>query len=289
MNRFTRLLLRGLIAGFLFFQIKSFCHRQTDGFQLHKIRSEHPFRKEWQTAGFEELPSLLSQPFTYLGSGGQSYAFVSQDRKVVLKLFKMHHLHQYPFLEHLPLPSPLSHLRDRLLKNQKEKLDNLFASCHLAFDQLKEEAGLLHLQLNPRPDSTLCVTIIDKIGIAHSLSLTDIPFALQLYAKNPFKELRLHIKRGEIQQAREIVKGIVDALKTRYEKGILDRDPALRRNIGLLDHRALFIDIGAFALSPISEQQRQEQLSRETRRMERWLAKRSPELKKYLNDLIDQS
>ena len=286
MKRSTKLLLKAAIAIALFFQVKHFCHRQTDGFVLSKVRSEHAPRPEWEitpSLSNQEIAALLSQTFTYLGCGGQCYAFLSQDKQLVLKLFKMHHLHQYPFLARIPLPSVLDHWRQKLLQNQKEKLEQLFESSHLAFTELKEESGLLHMQLNPT--STFEVKLIDKIGNQHTLALNDVPFALQRYAENPFKKLRYHIKKHELNEAKQIIDQIVSALQHRYAQGICDRDPALRRNIGIVDGHAIFIDIGAFgsADAPISEQ---EVLLQETRRMQRWLEKRSPLLNQFLLDKI---
>lgn len=286
--RIVKPLLKTTFAALAVFAVQKFCHRQTDGFQLTKIRSNISSLSEQEHQSSTSIQEILKQQFTYLGSGGQCYAFLSEDKKTVLKLFKMHHLEQHKWIQYLALPGILDSWRLKVIAVQKQKIEKFFESNTLAWSTLKEESGLIHLCLNPPEKSPYTTTLIDKLNISHTISLDKIPFALQHYAENPFKKLRTHIARKEMAEAKAIVKNIVDILKQRYEKGIGDLDPALRRNVGLLDDKAIFIDIGAFVpdLKTINQK---ELLWSETRRMDRWLDKRAPELKEYLDSLIAES
>jgi hypothetical protein len=171
---------------------------------------------------------------------------------------------------------------------QKQKLQRDYSSSHIAYTELKEETGLLHLKLNSAADSDLQVTLIDKIGIVHRLNLAKVPFALQYRADNPFKMLRLHLMHKDFEAAKDVIKEIFECLTVRYEKGIKDLDPALRRNIGLLKNRAIAIDIGSFYYAPptVTLEEIKQELFNDTRRMRRWLQKRSVELTGYLDLLI---
>ena len=170
------------------------------------------------------------------------------------------------------------------LGSQKQKLDQIFTSSSIAYSELKEETGLLYLNLDPGSSfKKLQVKLVDKLGIRHQIDLFRTPFALQIRADNPFQALRLHLKHNDIDAAKNVVMEIVDCLKGRYQKGILDRDPALRRNIGLIKDRAIAIDIGSFFYSDKLDMQKE--LQDDTRRMRRWLLKRSPELTTYLDSL----
>lgn len=291
MKTFLKLILFCL----LLFPIKRFCHQQTDGFTLTKVTSSFPPSPSWELPILQKeeerkLESLLSQPFIFLGSGGQMYAFLSEDKKTVLKLYKMHHLISYSWLEKLPLPSYLDRYRTAFLENQRKKRENLFNSSYLAMTELKEQTGLIYLQINPHPNSYLTVQLIDKLGIPHQLALNKTPFVLQEFADNPFKKLRQDIKNNDLLSAKKTIQQMIDCLTERYKKGILDTDPALRRNLGLFKDRAIFIDIGSFLPSihseplPISDL-----LYQDTRRMNRWLQKRSLPLKLYLDQLIEES
>ena len=285
------------LAVFLFWTTERFCHKKTDGFQIVKILSRLPSYPQWDTPEptFQEMADLqevFSQPFFFLDSGGQCYAFVSKDGKIVLKLFKMHHLRQYPVLHKIPFPGICNQWKTQFLHFQKQKLDKVFSSSHIAYTQLQAETGLLYLNLNPKPQfENLHVTLIDKIGIEHTLSLKDIPFVLQHKADNAFQILRFHLLHRDMTAAKEVIRDIVECLTARYKKGIKDTDPALRRNIGLLKKGAISIDIGSFVRpsQPMSPEDSKRELLNDTRRMRRWLQKRSLELTSYFDALIAEA
>lgn len=280
------------VAAVCLWMVSKFCHFQTQGFQTVKIISHLPSSPQWETpaASSDEmarLKTIFSQPFSYFGSGGQSYAFLSQDGQVVLKLFKMHNVRQYPYLYRLALPGILDGWRISLLHWQKKKLERIFSSSRLAYTELKEESGLLFLNLNLAPEyNELEITLIDNIGIRHRLNLAKIPFALQYRADPALDALRFHLQHKDLLSCRSVIKSIVACLNDRYKKGITDIDPSVRRNIGLLKDRAISIDIGSFFHSPHLKPKKE--LIKDTRRLRQWLKKRSPELAGYLDALINE-
>ncbi|NGX26325.1 MAG: hypothetical protein K940chlam6_00241 [Chlamydiae bacterium] len=103
-----------VIQGALFFigfiAVERFCHKQTQGFQLQKIQADLPHNSDWETLlpgdhTSQRLQTILSQPYSFLNSGGESYAFVSKDGKYVLKFFKLHHMRPKSFADKfLPYP-----------------------------------------------------------------------------------------------------------------------------------------------------------------------------------------
>lgn len=283
-----------LLTAALFYVVNKFCHVQTDGFQIVKILSTIPSEEQWQASSLngEELKEILAKPFHFLDSGGQCYAFLSEDKQVVLKFFKMHHLRQYPWLKKIPLPPLLQKWKNQFLLHQKEKLSRVFSSCAIAWNELKEETGLIGVNLNPNPElSCLQVEIIDKLGIHHHLDLSRTPFVLQYRADNAFQRLRFHLNRLEIESAKQVVEEIVQFMKIRLQKGIKDLDPAPRRNMGLFKGKAIAIDIGAFFHStlPLSALETKEALATDTRRMRKWLSKRSLELTLHFDSLLESN
>jgi hypothetical protein len=240
----------------LCYPLYRFCHMQTAGFQTVKVISYLSPEAQWDLpTDLPRLDPLLSQPFFYLDKGGQSYAFLSQDGKIVLKLFKMSNIRQYPFLNH-----------------QRDKLERLFGSAHLAYTQLRCETGLLYLTLNPDPElEGRSLLLVDKLGITHKLPLGHIPFALQKRADRAMLLLKKHVKRREMKAAQEVLDAMLFALQTRRDKGIHDRDPALRRNLGITEGHALFMDIGSFSTNKAPEDNATEDLFR-------WIRKHAPEL-----------
>ena len=72
-------------------------YRLTDDFRIANMTYELPYNTDWEIEPLthsekENLHSILSQPFYYIGKGAQSYAFMSEDKKHVIKFFKFKHL-----------------------------------------------------------------------------------------------------------------------------------------------------------------------------------------------------
>ncbi len=290
LRRFTTL----LAIGTLLWATKKFCHAQTDGFQIVKIFSHLDPSQEWELPSnsqeIAELQNILDQPFHYLGCGGQAYAFLSEDGRIVLKFLKMHHLRQYSWLQGIPLPLIMDIGRQKFLFHQRQKLQKVFSSCKIAYTELKNETGLIFANLNPNAQlAPFKVKLTDKLHIQHELHLANVPFVLQYRADNAFQKMRVHLKKQEIEEAKKIVSEIVAFLTARYQKGIQDLDPAPRRNIGLYEDKAIAIDIGSFfhPSTPLTKEEAKQELENDTRRMRKWLVKRSPELTMHFDELID--
>lgn len=232
-----------ILFALTFYSLSLFCHKQTGGFSPHKIQSHLSHNPYWDTPS-QDLP-ILKQSFHYLGKGGQCYAFVSEDGTTVLKLFKMHNLRQYPLAYRLLLPFTVDSWRLKTLAHQQEKLRRTFTSCQIAYSKLQHETALLHLQLNP--DATLpTITLIDKLGISHQLSLKNVPFALQKKGEKASVHLKALLREGKQSQAEELLDKVKNCISLRKAKGIGDYDPSFRKNIGLIDGEPFFIDIGNF-------------------------------------------
>src|SRR2546422_718538 len=101
-----------LLSAVCVYALFIFCHNQTKGFQVCKIYSPLPYDAQWEIQG-EGVK--LNSTFRFLGKGGQFYAFVSDDGKTVLKLFKMHNLRQYGFVYKLNFFPFLNNIKVRLL------------------------------------------------------------------------------------------------------------------------------------------------------------------------------
>ena len=97
-----------LLLGFL---TAKFCHRATDGFAVVNVYAPKGDHSKWDTPLSSEIKAeidpILSGCFTYFSCGSQSYVFLSEDGKTVLKLFKFQHLRIPPWLESIPLPQKI--------------------------------------------------------------------------------------------------------------------------------------------------------------------------------------
>ena len=273
--------------------IGKWCIKQTEGFQITRITSALPPEECWAlpTPTVEQeclLDQALEQPFIYLAKGGQSYAFVSQDNTVVLKLFKMHRFHQYKSLYRVKIPGWMDIWRIRLLYLQKRKLKRAFNGSTLAYTLLRNETGLLYLNLNPNPKfKRRFVTLVDKLGISHRVSLEHVPFSLQMKVDKAFPTIVARLTEHDMEGAKRIVKEMFTYFQTRRDKCLIDLDGALRRNIGFLQEKVVSIDIGGFVLAEPA--QCQTHFFADIGRMRKNLSPISPELLLYLDTLLAAS
>lgn len=263
-------MLKFILFLFLFFMIERFCHRQTDGFSITKIHSNLAFHPEWDVGeiSIDEkacVEKILSQPFSYLASGGSCYVFASQDGRYVLKLFKHHHLDPMTRLQSLPLPS---FLRYKLEKRAKKR-ERVFSSCKSAFTQLKEMTGLVYVQLNKQKLFKTRLTLIDKLGIKHEILLDEIEFLLQKKAEMAYSHIDRLIAYGDLEGAEAAVSELSRLVQEIAKSGFKDLDPNLDTNFGFIGNQAVKIDVGPLV---------QGVEKRPGARLKKWIKLRYPQL-----------
>ncbi|MBI2742353.1 MAG: hypothetical protein HYX48_00350 [Chlamydiales bacterium] len=243
----------------IFLGVERFCHWQTDGFALQKVltRMEGGAQKKADPVVIE----ALSQKFFYLASGGSCYAFQSADGKYVLKLFKQHHLHG-------------------------KKRERVFESCKLAFQEFKEETGLLCVHLNRDEELKTSFTLVDKLGIAHLLFADDVQFLLQKKAEMAYSHIDRLMAENNIEGAKRAVDQILLLPAQIARKGIKDLDPNVKTNLGFIGDRAVKIDVGPFVRDARFTDERYvgKQLVKPKRQLQNWLKSHYPELYQYLKN-----
>jgi hypothetical protein len=179
-------------------------------FRLEKFAISLPFHPEWEIplsqAEAEQISFILSQKFTFLGKGNQSFAFVSEDEKYVLKIPRR------PF---------------RLTRAPRKLPEDLCTSCKLSYDHLRKETGLVYVHLNPSSKWPL-IHVTDALGFSHSIDPSRFRFFLQRKA-TPFLSGQKDPSFAEL-------------MDTFREKGIAPMDLKIRSNFGLLDGTTIQID-----------------------------------------------
>lgn len=286
-----KILLKLALLALLIYWTPKFVHTKTDGFTLSKIHSHLSPDPRFEVQGLpptEALLSMLNGPYTYLGAGGQCYAFVSHDGKTVLKLFKHHLRRVHPVLAALPLPKKYAQKRELHRAARKKKLLRDFTSYKLAFEQMPQDSGLLYVQLQRPQKTPLPITLIDKIGIAHTLDLSKVEFALQKRATLAYDYLESCMARGDREKAERGLAKICALIAGRCAKGIYDEDAKIHRNFGFTQDRAILIDVGR--LKKDERRKDPEYLFRDmqkiTDKMQNWLIDRYPQLIEPLNATI---
>jgi hypothetical protein len=273
----------------LFFYIERFCHKQTKGFRLTNILSDLQPRPEWSTPSPDsKLSELFSQTYSFLGAGGQCYSFISEDGTTVLKFFKHHHMRVPSFFKRFPLPASLASRRDRYSAKCEGKLISTFNSCKLAYEEFKEETGLIYVHLNKTDFLKQSVTIRDKLGISYKIDLDQTEFIIQKKAHLVFKDLKRRILHSSLEDSKLMINSILEFIYDRYKKGIKDHDNGLRRNFGLFQDRLIEIDVGSFAKATVPHNSRllEEELRNKTKRLSHILYKKSPVLFTYYEEKI---
>jgi len=262
------------------------CRKLTDGFTLTKISSSLSFHPEWEVPPLpkhkmQEVNAVLSQPFTYLAKGAQCFVFLSQDGKYVLKFFRHSHLRAPFWAKALP-----SAFCKQKTAKKEGKLHKDFASYVLAFQELKEETGLVWLHLNKTASLHQTVTLIDKLGIAHSVDIDQMECLLQRRATLLYPTLEMWIRQHEEEKAAKALFELIELLYARARKGIFDKDPDLNTNFGFLEGHPIQIDIGRFKKAPVSSPYHE--LLRITDHLHQWLQEKSPPLASHLKNRIEE-
>src|ERR1700722_307569 len=282
-----------ILAGGLFDLTAKFCEKKTDGFSVAFIHSDLKYDPTWETTfpskeAHAELETVFAQKFWYLGCGGQSFVFASEDGNYVIKFFKNRKFRKpYSYLLRLPLPGNLDLYRLNKLRKALFKLKRDFTSYRLAYEELREETGLIYLHLNKGTQLYRSIQIVDKLGITHQIDLDNIEFLVQRRAKLLFPHIDQLMEQGNITGAQQTLHAVVEALAGRCKKGIFDEDPRLPNNLGILGQRAMFIDIGRFVPDPTRihpSVYANDVKTITSKRLRPWLEQSHPELVSYLDE-----
>jgi hypothetical protein len=268
-----------------FFATARFCKIQTGSFTIPRITCNLPYQSMWETASPspEELASIkqtLQQPYSYLAKGAQSFVFASEDGRYVIKFFRYDHLKAPFWLDMLPF----QWARDKAAKKNK-KLDKDFASYKLAYEEFKEETGLLYLHLNKTSDLNMTLDLVDKLGIHHPMRLDQYEFLVQKKADLVYPAIQQMMQKGEPDKARDALAKLVHLIARRARQGISDKDPDLNTNFGFIGTDPIQIDMGRYKKS--DRPFHRNEIIRITDNLHQWLMVRYPELDLHLKTQID--
>ncbi len=211
----------------------SFLWPQKQGFSPAKIGFAFP-DKYVNGPEVNGLEPIFSQSYSYLASGSQSYAFVSQDGRYVTKFFRMHHL----------TPRWYDVFRPTKAVKKCQSLQKVFGAYQLAYDKMREDAGLLYLHLHPTSHLQKKLNMIDKKGREHSIELDEVPFVIQERAELIFSRLQRLLQTESRQALQSAVDAVKNLIQRRAQKGIFDRDQGVTNNFGFVGDRVIQIDIG---------------------------------------------
>lgn len=237
-----------LIAITLFALVRLYYHL-TDDFRLSNITTEMDYNADWALPPLSapehaDLAHLLDQPFTYIGKGAQSYAFVSQDQQIVLKFFKFKHLKPAWYISALPSVYPFCEYKHAMATNKRTKLEGIFDGYAVAYRENKQTAGILYMQLVPGQNLHLQATLIDKLGFKHHVDLDKVVFIIQKKGETLRTRLNSQLKQNNIAGAKASIAQILDMYADEYRRGLYDRDHGVMHNTGFIGDVPFHLDVG---------------------------------------------
>ncbi len=201
---------------------------------------------------------ILEQPFKYLGQGRQSFIFKSQDDQYILKFMKCQRMNVATWYENIWLPSFLDSRRRLEITDKKMRFKSLARSMSLAKKPLQQQTGVLFLHVEPTHEIQKNVQLFDRLGFSYSIDINNCPFVLQKRAQGAFETLKALFKENKREELVCRLHQLIDLLKERAQCGIINPDGKLIRhnNVGFLETRAIYIDLGTLKRSKKSTKPR---------------------------------
>lgn len=268
-------------------------YRVTGGFTIGNITSDLTYDPRWETRPLtadrqHELDSILSQEFTYLGKGCQSYVFQSRDGTAVIKFFKYQRFRPQAWLEYFTFIPAVERYLNHKVEQKRIKRENIFTSWKLAFDELQSETGLLYVHLNKTHHLHKTLLIYDKMGMQHPIDLDQMEFLVQRKAQPLCPYIDDLMNNSDFAGAQRLMSQIITLVLAEYKRGLADNDHALMQNTGVLNGRPIHIDVGQFVRNDAvrtPEVYKQELFSK-TFKFRRWLRQEYPPLADDLEEKL---
>lgn len=283
------------IALCAFFGTERLTHLATDGFQMVRILNPLPEDKEYATkllpsSEEQKLQRVLEQPFHYLSCGGQSYVFESEDKEYVLKFFKFHHVRIPIWMRYLPLPGQLKSYRTYKIAKKDNTLKRTFSSYVIAYNNFKEETGLVYLHLGQTNHLKKQIEIFDKLNIKHLVDADNVAFVIQKKGVLFYERIASLMKNQDTESAKKAISDILELSIIRCKKGIGDDDPDFCTNFGFINGKASQIDMGRFFLDDQEKDPSiyKPEIFRITRNLREWLLKHYPMLVEHFDHEIEK-
>lgn len=214
----------------------------------------------------QQVLEILSQPYTYLGMGNQSFAFESADHQYVLKFFKFAHL------------KPNEKDADTAIARSKQRrIDRIFNSHQLAYELNKDNAGLIYLQLRPDEHFQQVVDVTDRWGHKQQVDLSKVVFVLQRKTTPARTEISKLLDKGDVETAKKRFQAMIDLHLSEYSRGIYDQDHNVMHNTGFIGEKAIRFDVGKMARKEEMKTNYHHDLERVRNRIDKWLKKYYPQ------------
>lgn len=224
-----------------------YCCSFKRGFSIAKISSSLQHNEMWETRAlsYQEkqwlFSDVLSQTFYYHGSGSQSYTFVSEDDKFMLKFFKMHKILPKNWLRDFPFSLFEKYRLDNVEKKQ-HVFETFFKSFKDAYEHFGEDCGLVYLHLNKTRDLKKKVKLIGYSGEEFIVDLDSKEFIIQHKAQKLTDYLLQLKEKGSEEEVYAAVRSFLEVIAHRCTQGYGDHDLGNRNNFGFVNGKVILVD-----------------------------------------------
>jgi len=226
------------------------------GEKIHPRQFQHGFKKSYAVEilqqDFEQLDTILAQPFHQLGRGLQMTAFESADGKYVLKLFHPRIPRDFKWYlswRNWKRTYSIKHINREWFQKGK-RLEKMFRQLQIAHSVLRDETGPLFLHLSPSERIHHVVELIDKRGKGHQMALHETPFVLQKKAVIASAYLDGLANEGRVEELKEAVSKMEQLFAKRLRLAITDQNQNMDINYGFVDGKPIQIDVGSIKVDP---------------------------------------
>lgn len=262
-----------LIGGFILYV------ELRDDFSLANISPEKADHLGWALPSQpvqppQDLDLFLNRSYSYLGKGHQSYAFISDDGKYVLKFIK------FTYLKPSRWPSWLPPYKKQSRKGQLKRLQRVLIGYDLAFKKDQENTGVSYIHFQKTDYLNKKIQVIDKYGFSHTIDLDQVYFILQKKASVTRDLLKFLLKNQRLPLAKQRIRQILDLYVSEYKKGLYDTDHNVMSNTGFIDGHPIRLDVGRLKFDP--EMQKPEFFKADlekisSQRLRKWIKKNFPQ------------
>jgi hypothetical protein len=162
-----------------------------------------------------------------------------------------------------------------------------FFKCHrLAFQDLREESGLIYLHFDRSSCLSQKIDVVGQDGKEYLVDLDICPFILQKKVDIAMLHLKEQLSKSAIEEAKKGVRQIYQLFLTRAQKGYTDHRQSLLKNYGFADGRAVQLDVGRIKL----DERVKKMPIKDLERIVANLSKKLPtELASVLNECLDET
>jgi hypothetical protein len=216
------------------------------------------------------------EKFTFIGCGRQSFAFIDDKNRYVLKIINQSRFDMHPLLKNVPLPSFLHEWRDKKLSRRQKRVRDFFLSYQIAFDYLKEETAIEYFHFSNLPEEYALVT--DPTNITWFIDLSNCWFVVQKKMDLFPEVLEMYKKRPHLWI--RTITSFFELVKKRCDKGIADDDLNVLGNVGFIGTKAYLLDPGRIYLDPAIKEGigRREEIRKSSKHLRAWIAKNQPDM-----------